>query len=133
MNHKSEEVNEEFSLPPNSSVAIVYGQHAVCPDCISTASGVCVHLLLATGVLGSFQLPLVEAFYVADLLLLSLDLLLELILLHLRCSSLRRSTSHLAFQLIQLGLYHTHTPRQKGLQLVQVIYYFSLGHSCVPY
>lgn len=81
-----------------------------------------MHLLLAAGVLGSFQLSLVEAFYVADLLLLSLDLLLELILLHLSYSTLRCSTSHQAFQLIQLSLYHTN--KDKWVKVSSAIYYY---------
>lgn len=76
-------------------MAIVYRQQFIFVTL--SPSSVHVYLLLAAGVLGSFQLSLVEAFYVAYLLLLSLDFFLELILLHLCNSSLRCSPSHLAF------------------------------------
>lgn len=66
------------------------------------------HLVLAADVLASFQLSFEETLHVAHLLSLSLDLLLAFSLLQLDCSSLCRSTSHLALQFVQLGLHHTH-------------------------
>lgn len=63
-----------------------------------------VHLLLAAGGLNSLQLLLVKVFDLSNLVLLSLDLPLELILLDLCSSSLSCSAPHMALQLIHLVL-----------------------------
>lgn len=107
----------QFALKARTQLHSVFFFHVHCAWAIATKNNKNVfievpalmhHLVLAADVLTSFQLSFEETLHVAHLLSLSLDLLLVFSLLQLHCSSLCRSTSHLALQFVQLGLHHTH-------------------------